>query len=286
MLRSWIFIPGNQDKHLKKANSLEADAIIFDLEDAVSPSEKAIARLKVAESLQKTKETLNFVRVNALSTVHFLEDVDEVVSDSLAGIVLPKVEKKEDIVIAEYILGQSEEKYNLPPGSISIIPIIETAIGLHHAYEIVSASKRISRLAFGAEDFMLDLNIESRDEQVELLYTRSKLITASRAAGKEAPIDSVYTNFKEEKGLEKSAQIGRNLGFQGKLLIHPKQIEVVNQVFSPTEDEIKEAKRILEIYEESVAKGNGSIEVDGKMVDIPVAERAKKILSYASVKEH
>lgn len=278
-----MFIPGSQDKHLEKAESLSADALIFDLEDAVSEKDKETARCKVKSCLSHLTEKTNFVRVNALTTPHFLEDVRKVVCSELAGIVLPKVNQKEDIGIADYLLGQFEMRYHLPKAFTKIVPIIESASGLYRAHEIATASERISCLAFGAEDYKLDVTIDSQGSELELLYARSKLVTASKAAGKDAPIDSVYTDFGDEKGLEESAKMGKKLGFQGKLLIHPKQINTVNSVYSPTEEQIKEAKRILEVYETSFNHEDGAIQIDGKMVDRPVVEQARKLLSLVEV---
>lgn len=283
MYRTWMFIPGSKDKHLTKAGKLPADTLIFDLEDAVSLADKESARLKVKQYIENLKDRLNYVRVNALTTPYFLEDINEIITPNLTGIVLPKSNKKEDMIIVDYILGQLEQKHGLPEGSLSIVPLIETAQGLNNVDEIVSASKRIHCLAFGAEDLTLDLNIETGAVEQELLYARSKLVVASRAAGIEAPIDSVYIDFKDEVGLRKSARIGKQIGFQGKLTIHPNQIDIVNEVFAPTLEEITKAKKIVEMYDAATHDERGVIQVDGQMVDAPVVERARKVLSSAGL---
>lgn len=280
MYRTWMFVPGSQDKHLKKAADLSADVLIFDLEDAVPTVDKETARLKVKECIQKLEKKVSFVRVNALSTPYFLEDIKQIASPHLSGIILPKTNNREDIIIADYLLEQQEQEQGLLKGSLSIVPLIETAQGLNNAEKIASASERVSHLSFGAEDFMLDLNMDAGQEEQELLYARSKLVTASRSAGKEAPVDSVYTDFKDDIGLGKAAKKGKMLGFQGKLVIHPKQIDVVNQIFSPTSEQIAKARKIIQMYDASEKEEGGVIQIDGKMVDVPVAERARKILSY------
>lgn len=281
MYRSWLFVPGNQEKHLRKVNDLLADVIIYDLEDAVPEANKQIARETVNKTIEKAVDKVNVVRVNALDTRHFLEDLNELSGINLAGIMLPKTNGRDDILIADFLLGKLEEKQGLENSSLSIIPIIETAKGLEHVGEIAAASERVHCLSFGAEDYMLDLNLEPDGCNQELNYARSKMIVASKAAGIEAPIDSVYTDFQDEQGLERVTRQGKQSGFQGKLLIHPKQINVVNRIFSPTKEQIDEAKQIVALYTESLKRGEGAVQLNGKMIDVPVAERARKILSFA-----
>src|SRR5699024_10102186 len=151
----------------------------------------------------------------------FIDDLDGVIVENLFGIVLPKVNHREDIIITDYLLGQMEGKYQLPKGMLKIVPLIETALGVQNIDEIVHASERILNLCFGAEDYMLDLNLEFNPENIDLMYARSQIVIASKAAGREAPIDSVYTNFKDDIGLEKEAKLAKQSGFQGKLVIHP-----------------------------------------------------------------
>src|SRR5690625_1963019 len=278
MLRSCMFIPGDKDRHLAKVQTLSADVYILDLEDAIAEENKTKAREKVKKVLNSTEHLTIFVRVNAVATDYFLDDVQGVVHPNLAGIILPMASKKEDIMIADYLLGKMEKQNHMQIGSVSIIPIIETAPGLHNAYEIASASQRISCLAFGAEDFMLHTNMETDEKQTQLLYARSKLVIDSNAAGVNPPIDSVYTDFRNNEGLKIAAREGKKLGFQGKLVIHPDQIRLVNEMFSPSAEQITEAEEIVEAYNQALLSGSGAVEVNGKMVDAPIAERAKMIL--------
>lgn len=280
LLYSWLFIPGNKEKHLQKAYQLNADALIFDLEDAVPSTEKEKARKHVVQTIQKLDNKNNFIRVNELASDYFLDDLEKMIIPNVNGVVLPKVNNRGDIAIADYLIGKFERKNGLKNGAISIVPIIETAEGIHKALEIAQASTRIKRLAFGAEDFMLDLNIYPDESESELLYARSQLVVASREARIEPPIDSIYTDFRDEDGLKTATERGKRFGFRGKLLIHPDQIETVNNIFVPTTKEIAEAKKIVQAYEEAIRVGQGAIQVDGKMIDVPIYERAKKMLKH------
>ncbi|MCF3943751.1 HpcH/HpaI aldolase/citrate lyase family protein [Oceanobacillus alkalisoli] len=281
MYRSWLFIPGNRDKHLRKAIDLEADVIIYDLEDAVPDEDKQLARLKVKETMTKANHQVNIVRVNGLDTNYFVDDLHGIVSAELTGLMLPKVNSRDDVLIADYLLGQLEVKHGIKKGTLVLLPLIETAKGIENVSEIAGSSERILCLCFGAEDYMLELNLEADSAQTALNYARSKLVVASAAAKKAAPVDAVYPDFHDEAGLEAATIVSKQAGFQGKLLIHPKQIDIVNHIFSPTQKEIDEAKRIVEIYTASIDKGEGAIQLDGKMIDVPIAERARRLLAYA-----
>ncbi|WP_067728615.1 HpcH/HpaI aldolase/citrate lyase family protein [Oceanobacillus damuensis] len=283
MNRTWIFIPGNQTKHIDKAPTLSADNIIFDLEDSVASEEKEGARHKIKKAINELEtKARKFVRVNEINSPYFLDDISAVVSQKLDGLVIPKVNGKEDIQLVDYLIAQFEARNDVKAGSISLIPLIETGKGMHHAYEIAKASDRIEALAFGAEDFMLDMSIP-KDEGNALLMARSNLVMFSNAAGIQPPIDGVYTDIHHQDGLQKATNVAKSLGFQGKLIIHPKQLEAVNNIFLPTESELRKARKIVEAYEASQQNGIGAIQVDGKMIDVPVAERAKRLLENVSV---
>ncbi len=279
MHRSWLFVPGSQDKHLKKVKELKADVIIFDLEDSVIKAKKDEARVKVSEAIKKMRTNVKFVRVNGIYTEFFINDLEELVRPGLTGIVLPKVNKRDDMIIVDYLLDQIEKKHLLEPKSITIVPIIESAQALHNAYDIASSCNRVKCLAFGAEDLMLDMNIKSSNG-IETLYARSKMIEVSKASSIGPPIDQIYPNLADMEGLRKEAENGRNLGFQGKLLIHPNQVETINEVFTPTIEEINEAKEVIEKYHKSIVEGFGVSKVNGKMIDAPIVEKAKRVLEY------
>ncbi len=278
LLRSWMFVPGNHLRRLEKAKELQADVIIYDLEDAVPLQEKAKAREMVKEALCNNREKVQFVRVNDPSTDFFLDDLSAVAGPDLAGILLPKAASKEQILLTDGLLTQQEKKLGLQYGTLEMVPIIESALGLLHAYEIASANGRVKRLAFGSVDYTLDIGAQLTKEGTELLFARSQLVVVSRAAGIESPIDAVYIHLNDHEGLAEDAKLARQLGFYGKLVIHPDQIQVVNGVFSPTKEEIEDAKRIVEAFDQALASGLAAIQIDGRMIDYPVAERAKRIL--------
>lgn len=281
--RTWMFIPGADEKKLKKVENLECDVIIYDLEDSVSNFEKEIARNLVTETVKSHPEKMNYIRINSYDSSFFYDDLNVCIVPGLRGIVLPKAETKEQIMMVDRIITEKEKKHNLPIGGIKIVPLIESALGLYHSFEIATASPRVQCLAFGAIDFVLNIQADLTKSGHEILYARSQLVVVSKAAGIEAPIDTVYADFKDHEGFSTETQLIKQLGFQGKLVIHPNQIKLVNQVFAPDLKEIEEAKKILKEYELSLAKGKGVLQVDGKMVDLPVVERARKILDTAGV---
>lgn len=281
LLRSWMFVPGNHERRLQKVKELTADIIIYDLEDAVALSEKANARSMVQHAVRTNNDKVNFVRVNDAGSEHFFDDIQIIAGPGLAGIVLPKAANKGQIALVDYLLAQLEAKHNLNKGQIEIVPLIESAIGLHNAFEIASASQRVKRLAFGSVDYTLDIGAQLTKEGTEILFARSQLVVVSRAAGIEPPIDAVYIHVKDSEGFLRDSELAKQLGFQGKLVIHPDQIGVVNQLFAPNSDEIEEAKAIVAAFDDALASGLAAIQVNGKLVDYPVAERAQRTMEQA-----
>jgi citrate lyase subunit beta/citryl-CoA lyase len=277
-----MFVPGSDSKKIQKIERLPLDVIIYDLEDAVAFTEKELARIQIKEVLEHNPDHFNVVRVNGVNTPFFEDDVRGLVSNMLKGIMLPKSETKEQILQLDELLQQLEEEHHLVQ-PIKIIPLIESARGICEAADIAKASSRIKCLAFGSIDYALDIDAVLTKEGFELLYARSHLVNVSRAAGIEQPIDSVYLNIKDPDGLQKETRFVKNLGFQGKLAIHPNQIEVINEVFLPSQEEIDNAQVIVSAYEQAVQNGSGAIQVNGKMVDGPVVERAKRILQKANL---
>lgn len=280
LYRSWMFVPGSDSKKIEKAQQLPADMIIFDLEDAVVLNEKESARKKVKEALQKSGNCRNVVRVNSVNTPYFVDDVKEMVSEGLHGIMLPKSEAREQILLLDELLSKTEEEMGLNH-KIAIIPLIESALGVCQADQIAASSSRVQCLAFGSVDYALDIDAELTKEGLELLYARSLLINVSRSAGIQSPIDAVYTDIHDLEGLRKETVFIKKMGFQGKLVVHPKQIDIVNEVFIPSQEDIESARIIVSAYEKSVREGLGAVQVNGKMIDYPVVERAKRILEKA-----
>ncbi len=281
LYRTLMFVPGNQQRRLDKVKSLQSDAVILDLEDSVPLHEKESARSLVRQTLLgQHAEQVCFVRINDITTPFLVDDLESVVVSSLRGIMLPKADGRDSIFLADYLLTHFERKNGIDPGKLEIIPLIESASGVQHSYEIASACKRVKRLAFGSVDYALDVRAELTDEGTETLLARSQLVVASRSAGIEPPIDAVYFHINDTQGLSKSAEFAKKLGYQGKLVVHPNQIETVHQAFTPSEEEIEQAERIVQAFAEAQRSGLAAIQLDGKMIDIPVVERAKKMTKF------
>lgn len=278
-MSTWLFIPGSKERHVQKALDVDADVIIFDLEDAVTVHEKDEARSAVSRALDRMEEKKCYVRVNGLHTDECLDDISELVGPNLDGVVLPMVHRRDDVLIADFFIQKIERRKGLKKGAIQVVPLIETAQGVVNALDIAQSSERIRCLAFGAEDYMLDMNIVPDEEESELLHARSTLVTASRVAKIEPPIDSVFVDFHDEEGLIESTNKGKRLGFGAKLLIHPRQIDTVNRIYAPTDKEIEQAKQIVKAYEAGVSKGDGAVQLNGEMIDKPVVDRARRILA-------
>ncbi len=282
LLRTLLFVPGNRPKMVEKAKGVDADALIFDLEDAVPPAEKPTARRMVREAIDSggySRYKL-FVRVNALTTNLLPEDLDAIVCPNLYGIVLPKTEYKEGVDEVHLMLLEREQRLGLPEGQVKILPIIETVRGALNISQVAGCNDRLVGLTFGAEDFATDLGVERSREGTEGRYPLTMVALYARLTEVTA-VDSVFSDVNDDEGLEQNAKLAKQLGFKGKFLIHPRQIEIVNRVFTPSEKEIEWAKRVVAAYDDAEARGEASVAVDGKMVDIPIAERARTLLKLA-----
>jgi citrate lyase subunit beta/citryl-CoA lyase len=277
-LRSFLFSPGNHARRVANALSLNADAVILDLEDAVATAEKAAARGAVAAALALPRQSLLYVRVNAADTEFCYGDLVAVVRPGLEGIVQPKVESATALATIDWLLTQLERERDLAPGAIDLIPIIETAGGLTNLDVILAAGTRVRHVAFGAGDFTLDVNMAWSRMEAELGFARAGIATASRAAGIEAPLDTVWVDLADEEGLEISARTALSFGFQGKMCIHPKQIAPVHRVFTPGEAEVAFAERVVAAFVEAEATGSAAIQLDGKFIDYPILYRAQRVL--------
>jgi len=277
-----LFTPGNNMRMIRKAGTLGADAVILDLEDAVPLAEKETARIFVRDSIEQVRAggAQVFIRPNAFITGLAEEDLNWTVQAGLDGVVLPKVESREEVLEAERLLTALEEERGIEPGSLALVPSVESALGVLNAYEIATASKRIIALAFGALDFTRDMGTSVSKEGTELFYARSRIAIVARAAGVQA-IDTPWIDIADQEGLIKEAKTVRQLGFRGKQLIHPSQIEPVNRVFSPSEAEVEYAKKVVKAFKEAEAKGLGAISLEGKMIDIANYRQAEELLAWA-----
>ena len=256
----------------------DADAVILDLEDAVATAEKRATRDAVIAALVRPRRALLYVRVNAVDTEFCYGDLAAIVRPGLDGVILPKVESAAGLATADWLLAQLEREQGLMPRAIDLVPIIETARGLNQIDAILAAGTRVKRIAFGAGDFTLDVNMAWSRGEAELAYARAKIVTASRAAGIEAPFDTVWVDLADEEGLEASARTALGFGFQGKMCIHPNQIAVVNRVFTPSEAEIAFAERVVAAFARAEAEGSAAIQLDGKFIDYPILYRAQRVL--------
>ncbi|SDT60796.1 HpcH/HpaI aldolase/citrate lyase family protein [Bradyrhizobium canariense] len=286
-LRSLLFAPGNHARRSEKALTLDADAVILDLEDACPVSEKIATRQSVVSAMASPRSCIGYVRVNPLSSDFGYGDIVSVVGPGIDGIVLPKVESAQELCTADWLITQIEREKGLAKGTIDLLPILETGKGFAEVAAIASAGTRAKRLAFGAGDFTLDMDIRwSRDES-ELMHYRSSLVLASRANGLAAPIDTVWIDMRDAEGLTASAHRARGMGFQGKLCIHPDQVAVVNAAFSPSAEQVAWAQRVVDAFKAAEAAQSSAIQLDGQFIDYPIVYQAQRVLAVeASIKRN
>ncbi len=280
VLRTLLFVPGNRERLIEKARSIPADSIILDLEDSVPPAEKDSARAMVSACLGgfALKGQKVLVRINSLSTDQAIADIKATVTTGLSGICLPKCELADDIIRADALITDAEKGVGRKVGSTGILALVETPMGIINAHEIASASPHVLGIAFGAEDYTLEMDIKRTKEGDEIYYPRMVIAVACHAAGVLA-IDGVYTDIRDHEGFSREVRLVRQMGFHGKLVIHPEQVSIVNEAFSPTEEEVTHARGVVEAFESALAQGQASTIFEGKMVDIPVAERARQLLA-------
>jgi citrate lyase subunit beta/citryl-CoA lyase len=285
-IRTALFVPGNRPDRVDKAVNTAADVVIIDLEDAVPYSQKKETRPVVREKILNYQERPVLVRINALGTEFFQEDLKAVVVEGLACIMVPKVETAAQIEEINQGLLEMEAKKGMQPGGVSIIPLIESSLAVENVFQIVSQRtdpERLFTVAFGAADFSLDMGFEITRTGEELLYPRARIAVACRAAGVEPPLDTPFMiDLKDPEALEADIKRARQLGYQGKLCIHPNQVDICNQLFSPSKEEIQYAQKVIQAFDEAEAGGSGAIQLEGKFVDYPVVEQARRILKIAS----
>lgn len=279
--RSLLYVPASSIKMLNKAETIVSDAVILDLEDSVSPSEKTKARDNVAIVLREKKilgkEVI--VRINAVDTIWGIQDLMTLAPLGPDAIILPKADDR-SLVTADMIISAIEERCTTDQDLIKLIPLFETTNSIVNAYNILGSTSRIDGVQLGGEDLTKELEIARTSTGEEILYARQHLAMSAKAR-KIDIIDTPFTDISDLDGLQKDALLVKSLGFTGKACIHPTHITMINEVFSPSEEEICHAKDIVEAYEESQREGFGACVVNGKMVDIPVAQRAKGILIKA-----
>ena len=286
-LRSWLFAPGNHARKVEKVFTVGADAVVLDLEDAVALEHKAATRATVVAALKARPERASrgYIRVNSSDTDFCYGDLHEIIGPWLDGILLPKVESASQLRMIDWLIRQIERERGMAPGGIDMLPIIETGKGVAAVDEIARAGTRVTRLSFGAGDFTNDMGMVWTPEETELGHARSVIALASRAAGLEGPIDTVFIDLQDEVHLRKSARTALALGFRGKLCIHPAQIAPVNAVFTPSAEDVARARKYVEAFAAAEAEGSASIQVAGYFVDYPIAEKARRTLALMAAIE-
>ena len=282
MRRSMLFLPGNNPNMLINGNCLGADAVIFDLEDAVSPAEKDAARILV----RNTMRYMDFrgceiiVRINSIDTPYWQADIDQILPCKPALILLPKTATAQDVLTADAYITQVEEKLGFVPNTVGLMPLIETALGVENAFAIASATKRVQALFLGAEDLTADLQCKRTKESREIEYARTRLVVAARAAGVQV-YDTPFTDVNDDEGIVKDAAVAKALGFTGKASISPRHVEVINTTFSPTQKEIDYAYEVMDAIALAKQQGKGAIALHGKMIDAPIVARAQQTIAMA-----
>lgn len=285
MFRSLLFIPGNNERFLKKSIKLQADILCFDLEDSVPSNEKEAARILVARYLasrQGENDSFIYVRINSFDSGLVDGDLERIVMNGLDGIVLPKIGNSEEVIQIIHKIDAIVSKRKLTSG-IRIIPSIETAKGVVNANSIASSHKNVTALVFGVFDYLYDMNIDVEyDDFVSYNYARSKIPVDARAAGIDA-LDGIWQNVNDIDGLIKDAAIAKKLGYSGKTLIHPSHINPVHDIFRPTKKQIEWAKKVLAALQDTFEKGNvrGAKLLEGKMIDAVHYKQAKAVISAA-----
>lgn len=288
-MRSLMFVPGHRERMVQRALGLREfgrnglDVALLDLEDGVPPGSKDDGRRLVADVLGRASPgdggPLRFVRIRRALSDEGAADLDAIVRPGLDGIMAPKVARADEVEWLAAELDARERDAKIPHGTIRIIPSIETAAALLDAPRIARAADRVIGLAFGSEDFALDLGLPTKreGEAADLLYARSATVVAAVSAGKLA-FDGIWPDIEDAAGLRADSLRARRLGFNGKTLIHPDHIAVVNEVFSPTAAEVEEAGRVVRAFDEALARGHGAVALDGRMLDAPVVDRARRVL--------
>lgn len=281
VMRSWLFVAGNDKAGLDEALSKKADVLVLDLEDLVPPQEKPKARQMVRENLAcaGTAGAEVWVRVNAWETDMTDEDLDAVVYPGLNGINLTKVAGKQDVIRLVWRLEALERARGIEPGSIKICLLVETAIGIVNADESCAAHERVVAAIFGAVDYTRDMQVKLTPEGSEQFYARSRLGVAARAA-RILPIDAPFLDYTNLTGYEQNIQDGKQLGFKGRMIVHPDLVPAANRLYAPADEEVKWAEKIIVEFEtNAIAKGKAAIVVDGRLVDTPVYSNAQDIMA-------
>jgi citrate lyase beta subunit len=282
--RALLYVPGDDLRKINKAARLGVDCVCLDIEDGTALSRKPAARETIVEALR----TIDFgsaerlVRINPIGSGMEADDLLATIDGRPDGYVLPKVESAEEVEWLCWRLTGAEQTRGWAIGSIHVLAIVETAAGIVNLREIASCDRRVAALIFGAEDLAGDIGATRTREAWEVFFARSAVVTHAAACDLQA-IDMVYLDLRDVEGLRRESLEGARMGFSGKQIIHPDQVEAVQAAFTPSDDAIANARRIVEAFEAHQAEGLGAFAVDGKMVDMPIVKAAQKVLEKARV---
>jgi len=284
--RTLLFVPANQRRMLDKLGSLPADGFIFDLEDTVPAAEKANARAMSAEYIAKTPGNKSWVRVNGVPSGFLHEDFEAFVgTPGLAGFVVPKQDTPGDVAAVDRMLASVEVRKGLAAGSTPIIVMIESASGVLFSREIIAGAKRVESVVYaGGEDGDMNVSLGATwtSDGPEMMFVRQFTFVAARAAGIKYPLDGVFSNIRDHDGFRRDTVLSKRLGFRGRTVIHPSQIEAANEIYMPTAAEIDYAHRVIKAFDEALARGTASTTVDGKLVDVAMAKTARNVLDLVA----
>jgi citrate lyase subunit beta / citryl-CoA lyase len=289
MFRSLIFVPSNTKRFVDKAKTLNADIVCFDLEDSVPENEKYTARQIIMKALtQRTeyKTTSVYVRINSFESGLAFLDLKAIIQRGIDGIVIPKVNDQNEVDKLVSLISTLEQERGIENNTIKLMPSIETAKGVVNAYSISKADQRVNALVFGVFDFLYDMHLDYEDDGIGYAYARAKIPIDARAAGA-AAIDAIWQKIDDIIGLKKDALVAKRLGYSGKSIIHPNQIEPVHKVFLPSKNEIQWAKKVVEALDEATEEGSsrGAVKLEGKMIDAVHYKQAKAILEADQVSQ-
>lgn len=280
--RAALYMPGDSMRKIQKAAAMTVDTIIMDLEDGVARSQKAAARATILEALQSVEFGTNerLVRINPVGSGWSATDIIQTIAGQPDGYVVPKVEEASDLIYVDHLLSDLEAQHGFAPGSLTLQAIVETARGILNVREIAAASMRLTALQFGAEDLAGDMGLTRSREGWEVFHARSVVAIAAAAHDLQA-LDGVYLQLDDAEGCFEDSRYSAQLGYQGRMAIHPKQIEPIHRAYTPSDEAIAAAQRIVDAAIEHQAQGIGAFALDGKMVDQPIVNAAEQVLAKA-----
>jgi citrate lyase subunit beta/citryl-CoA lyase len=281
LIRSLLICTTTIARHVESALTSEADAVMLDLETSIAEADKQAARAAAVAVLAHRHKPDIFVRINEIDGRHVFDDLMALCGPNLRGVVLPQAEDRRQIVALDWMLSRLEEKHGREGPPIEILPLVESARGVENAQDVLEASPRVRQATFGVADYCQDTRIHVSTDEGELAYIRGRLVHASRASGRESPIDTVWLDLADPPGLEASLQRSRRLGLFGKLCIHPGQAAQANAAFSPSAEEVAHASRIVDAFEAAMADNVAAIRVDGRLVDLPIVRSAQRIIALS-----